>query len=165
MAPLFWKRPPEVDETEFKQFLATESETVAEFRVRLNISDIWVKWSLLTKHEKSVEVNFTPKLWRPNSWYNPPSIACTPVTNTRGESLSFFYSTDHESNQAYIFEIDGDVIGDPVHSDYSPKNQKRGIQLFEEITIGTFFEITQLPQLDLYTLTRLSIPTQYVVLF
>ena len=162
MAPLFWERPPEVDETEFKQFLGTETESVAEFRARLNISDIWVKWSLLTEHEKAVEVLFTPKLWKPNEWHQPPSIACTPVTNTRGESLSFFYPTDHESNQAYVFEINGDVIGDPVHSDYSPKNHKGGIQLSEDNTIGTFFARSQI---DLYSLTRLLIPTHNVVLF
>ena len=162
MAPLFWERPPEIDETEFKKFLATESETVAEFRAQHNISDIWIEWSLLTEHEKAVEVNFTPKLWRVNNWYQLPSIACTLVNNTRGESLSLFYPTDHKSNQAYIFEIDGDIIGDPVHSDYSPKNQKGGIQLFEENTIGTFFARSQI---DLYALTRLLIPTNNVVLF
>ena len=165
MAPLFWERPPEVDETEFKRFLSTEAESVAEFRARLNISDIWIEWSLLTEHEKAVEVNLTPKLWKPNSWYNPPSIACTPVTNTRGESLSLFFPADHESDRAYVFEIDGDYIGQPVHRDFSPKNQTGGLQLFEEITIGSFFVITQLPQLDLYTLTRLLIPHNNVVLF
>ena len=165
MAPLFWERPPEVDETEFKRFLSTKAESVAEFRARLNISDIWIEWSLLTEHEKAVEVNFTPKLWKPNNWHQAPSIVCTPVKNTRGESLSFFYPTDHESNLAYVFEIDGDVIGDPVHSDYSPKNQKGGIQLFEDTTIGKFFELTQLPQPDIYTLTRLLIPHHNVVLF
>ena len=165
MAPLFWKRPPEVDETEFKQFLTTESESVAEFRVRLNISDIWIEWSLLTKHEKAVEVNFTPKLWKVNNWYQPPSIACTPVKNTCGESLSLFFPADHELNRAYVFEIDGDYIGQPVHRDFSPKNQTGGLQLFEENTIGTFFALTQLPQPDLYSLTRLLIPTNNVVLF
>ena len=127
MAPLFWERPPEVDETEFKQFLATESETVAEFQARLNISDIWVEWSLLTEHEKAVEVIFTPKVWKPNDWHQPPDFVCTPVTNTRGESLSFFFPVDHESDRAYVFEIDGDYIGQPVHRDFSPKNQTGGL--------------------------------------
>ena len=162
MAPLFWERPPEVDETEFKKFLGTETESVAEFRVRLNISDIWIEWSHLTEHEKAVEVNLTPKLWKPNSWYNPPSIACTPVKNTRRESLSIFHPTDHKSDRAYVFEIDGDYIGQPVHQDFSPKNNTGRLQLFEENTIGTFFARSQI---DLYSLTRLLIPHHNVVLF
>ena len=162
MAPLFWERPPEVDETEFKQFLGTEAESVAEFRARLNISDIWVEWSLLTEYEKQVKAIFTPKLWKPNHWNNPPSIECTPVINTRGESLSLFFSVDHESDRAYVFEIDSDYIGQSVHRDFSSKNQTGGLQLFEENTIGTFFARTQI---DLYSLTRLLIPTNNVVLF
>ena len=165
MAPIFWERPPEVDETEFKQFLSTDAESVAEFRARLNISDIWVEWSLLTEHEKAIEVIFTPRLWKPNEWHNPPSFTRTPVKNTRGESLSLFYPADHESNRAYVFEIAGDYIGQPVHRDFSLKNQTGGLQLFDNITIGSFFAITQLPQLDLYSLTRLLIPHHNVVLF
>ena len=165
MAPLFWERPPEVDETEFKQFLATESETVAEFRAQLNISDIWVEWSLLTEHEKQIEAIFTPKLWKPNRWCNPPSIMCTPVKNTRGESLSLFFPANHESDRAYVFEIDGDYISQPVHRDFSPKNNTGGLQLFDDTSIGQFFALTQLPQIDLYTLTRLLIPHHNVVLF
>ena len=155
-----------IDETTFRKALGTETESVAEFRARHNISDIWIEWSHLTEYEKNVEVLHTPRVWAPTEdFQSPPKLACTPVTNTRRESLSFFYPTDHESNQAYVFEIDGDVIGDPVHSDYSPKNTKGGIQLFEDTTIGKFFELTQLPQLDIYTLTRLLIPHHNVVLF
>ena len=74
----------------------------------------------------------------------------TPMTNTHGESLSFFYPTDHKLNRAYVFEIDGDVFNEPVHSDYSLTNQTGGLQLFEENTIGTFFARSQI---DLYSLT------------
>ena len=155
-----------IDETTFRKALGTEAESVTEFRARHNISDIWIEWSYLTEYEKNVEVYHTPKVWAPTEEFqSPPDFTCTPVTNTRGESLSFFYPTDHESNQAYVFEIDGDVIGDPVHSDYSPKNTKGGIQLFEDTTIGKFFALTKLPQPDLYTLTRLLIPHHNVVLF
>ena len=155
-----------IDETQFRKALGTEVESVAEYRARHNISDIWVEWSHLTEYEKNVEVYHTPRVWAPTEEFqNPPDFACTPVTNTRGESLSFFYPTDHESNLAYVFEIDGDVIGDPVHSDYSPKNNKGGIQLFEDTTIGKFFALTQLPQPDIYTLTRLITIHHNVVLF
>ena len=155
-----------IDETTFRKALGTEAESVAEFRARHNISDIWIEWSHLTEYEKNVEVYHTPRVWAPTEEFqSPPDFACTPVINTRGESLSFFYPTDHESNIAYVFEIDGDVIGDPVHSDYSPKNQKGGIQLFEDTTIGKFFALTQLPQPDIYSLTRLLTPTNNVVLF
>ena len=155
-----------IDETTFRKALGTEAESVAEYRARHNISDIWVEWSHLTEYEKNVEVYHTPRVWASTEEFqSPPDFACTPVTNTRGESLSFFYPTDHESNQAYVFEIDGDVIGDPVHSDYSPKNTKGGIQLFEDTTIGKFFALTQLPQPTIYALTRLLIPHHNVVLF
>ena len=155
-----------IDETQFKKALGTEAESVAEYRARHNISDIWIEWSHLTEYEKNVEVYHTPRVWAPTEEFqSPPDLACTPVKNTCGESLSFFYPTDHESNLAHVFEIDGDVIGDPVHSDYFPKNTKGGIQLFEDTTIGQFFALTQLPQPDLYTLTRLLIPHHNVVLF
>ena len=164
MAPLFWERPPEVDETKFRTVFATESKSVTKFRARLNISDIWVDWSLLTEKEIEVELYFTPKFWEENycNWCIPLTIARTPVINTCGESLSFFYPTDHESNRVYIFEIDSDVIGEPIHRDFPPKDHKGGLQLFEENTIGNFFERAQI---DLYTLTRLLIPSNNVILF
>ena len=87
------------------------------------------------------------------------------MTNTRGESLSFFYPADHESDRAYVFEIDGDYISQPVHRDFSPNNHTGGIQLFDDTSIGQFFALTQLPQPDIYTLTRLLIPHHNVVLF
>ena len=61
------------------------------------------------------------------------------MKNTRGESLSLFLPADHELDRAYVFEIDGDYIGQSVHRDFSPKNQTGGLQLFEENTLGTFF--------------------------
>ena len=164
MAPIFWKRDLEVDETQFRQFFAAEGESIAEFRARHNISDIWVEWSLLTEHEKIVEFYHTPKLWEEHyrNWCIPPSFTRTPVKNTCGESLSLFFPADHESDRAYIFEIDGDYIGQSVHRDFSPKNNTGGLQLFEENTLGTFFARTQI---DLYSLTRLLTPTNNVVLF
>ena len=142
MAPIFWKRDPEVDETQFRKFFATEGESVTEFRVRHNISDIWVEWSLLTEHKKIVEFYHTPKLWEEHyrNWCILPSFMRTPVKNTRGESLSLFFPADHESDRAYVFEIDGDYIGQPVHRDFSLKNQTGGLQLFEENTLGTFLQ-------------------------
>ena len=164
MAPLFWKRPPEVDETQFRKFLGTEAESVAEFRARHNISDIWVEWSHLTEHEQAVEFYHTPKFWVDEylNWCHPPSIVQTPMKNTHGESLSLFFPADHESDRAYVFEIDGDYISQSVHRDFSPKNNTGGLQLFEENTLGTFFARTQI---DLYALTRLLISTHNVVLF
>ena len=164
---MYWTPSIYFDGTQFRKFLATESESIAEFRARHSISDIWVEWSLLTDHEKEAELYFTPKFWDSNclNWQDPPTIARTLVKNIRGESLSIFHPTDHKSDRTYVFEIDGDYIGQPVHRDFSPKNQTGGLQLFEEITIGTFFALTQLPQLDIYSLTRLLIPTNNVVLF
>ena len=165
MAPnVYWTPSVYFDETKFRKFLATEGESVAEFRARHNISDIWVEWSFLTEHEKEAELYFTPRFWEANclTWQDPPSFTRTPVKNTRGESLSIFHPTDHESDRAYVFEIDGDYIGQPVHRDFSPKNNKGGLQLFEENTIGTFFARSQI---DLYSLTQLLIPTNNVVLF
>ena len=165
MAPLFWKRPPEVDETSFRTFLGTEAKSVTEFRVRRNISDNWIEWSLLTEHEKGVEVYLTLKIWAPlQEYHSPPNFVCTPMTNIRGESLLVFYPADHESNQVYIYEIDGDVFDEPVHSDYSLKNNKGGLQLFEENMIGRFFDRLK-KQLDLYTFTRLVTPSNNVILF
>ena len=164
MAPLFWKRDPEVDETQFRKLFAIEGKTVAEFRVRHNIFDIWVEWSFLTEHEKIVEFYHTPKLWEEHyrNWCIPPSFMCTLMKNTREESLSIFYPADHESDRAYVFEINGDYIGQPVYRDFSLKNQTGRLQLFEENTIGTFFARSQI---DLYSLTRLLIPTNNVILF
>ena len=165
--PVYWTPSVYFDETQFHKFLATEGETIAEFRAQHNISDIWVEWSFLTEHEKEAELYFTPRFWEANCryWQDPPSFTRTPVKNTRGESLSFFYPADHESDRAYVFEIDGDYISQPVHRDFSPKNQTEGLQLFEDTLIGQFFALTQLPQLDLYTLTQLLLPTNNVVLF
>ena len=163
-ATVYWTPSVYFDETQFHKFLAIEGESVAEFRVRHNISDIWVEWSLLTNHEKKAELYFMPKFWEDNclNWQDPLTITCTLVKNTRGESLSFFYPMDHKSNQAYIFKIDSNVFDELVHSDYSLKNQTEGLQLFEENTIGTFFARTQI---DLYSLTQLLISTENVVLF
>ena len=86
------------------------------------------------------------------------------MKNTHGESLSVFYPTDHESNRVYVFEIDGDIFDKPVHRDFSPKNNKGGLQLFEENTIGRFFDRPK-PQLDLYTFMRLVTPSNNDVLF
>ena len=114
---VYWTPSIYFNETKFRKYLATEGESIAEFRVRHNISDIWVEWSLLTDHEKEIELYFTPKFWEGNCliWQNSLIIVRTPVINTRRESLSFFYPTDHESNRAYVFEIDGDIISKFVH--------------------------------------------------
>ena len=119
----------------------------------------------MTEHEKGVEVYHTLKIWAPVEEYqSPPNFVCTPVKNTCEESLSVFYLTDHESNRVYVFEIDGDIFNEPIHSDYSPKNNKGGIQLFEENTIGQFFDRPK-KQLDLYTFTGLVTPSNNIVLF
>ena len=161
MAPLFWERPPEVNETKFQTVFTTESKSVAEFRVRLNISDIWVKWSLLTEYEQLAEIYQTLKFWAENyhNWCIPPTITHTPVINTRGESLSVFYSTDHESPDPYIISIE-----EIAHCDFSPNNHKRGLQLSTKDAIGSFLDRLK-TSIDIYTLTRLLTPSENVVLF
>ena len=149
MAPVFWENLPEIDKTEFCKVLATEGESVAKFRARLNISDIWIEWSFLTKYGKLVDLYHTLKLWEEHycNWCIPLNIARTPVKNTRGESLSVFYLTNHKSDQLYIIEIKG-----VVHHNFSPKNHKGGLQLIDDNTIGSFFDRLK-KQLDIYTYT------------